>query len=146
MSQATERGRRVRGLAELAQEGAVPMRVRGGSMAPLLSDGDRLEVGPARRYWPGDVVAFHDAAGRLVVHRLLGWWPLAGRMTLLTAGDAAEAPDPLVPCERLVGRVRGTDAQPAVLAVPPAARARALVRWLGFAARRAAARLGSRGR
>ncbi|HXO41719.1 MAG TPA: S24 family peptidase, partial [Thermoanaerobaculia bacterium] len=45
-------------LRELARELPLAVTVRGECMAPRLHDGDRVAVAPARRYWPGDIVAF----------------------------------------------------------------------------------------
>ena len=44
------------GLREMAREQPIALTVRGGGMAPLLADGERVEVAPARIYWPGDVI------------------------------------------------------------------------------------------
>ncbi len=97
--------RLLRGARELAAERPLAATVRGGSMAPLLADGDRVELAPARWPLPGDVVAFQAVDGRLVVHRLLGyrWW--AGGLACVTQGDASPDPDPPVPRRRLLGKV-----------------------------------------
>jgi len=79
--------------------------VRGGCMAPLLSEGERVAVAPARHYWPGDVVVFQAADGRLLVHRLLGWRPWAGSFACVTRGDGCPCHDAPVPRDRLLGRV-----------------------------------------
>ncbi len=107
-------------------------------MAPLLADGERVAVARAALYWPGDLVAFAAADGRLLIHRLLGFRPWAGRLAAVTRGDACPGPDAPVPLARLIGRVVG---RPDL--IPPAARVRALLAWLGLAARRAAAGPGS---
>ncbi|HEV3077770.1 MAG TPA: S24/S26 family peptidase, partial [Thermoanaerobaculia bacterium] len=67
-------------LRELARELPLAVTVRGECMAPRLRDGDRVAVAPARRYWPGDIVAFHTPQGRLALHRLLGYRLAAGRL------------------------------------------------------------------
>jgi hypothetical protein len=91
-------------LRELARERPLTVTVRGGCMEPRLHDGDRVAVAPARRYWPGDVVAFHTREGRIALHRLLGYRPLAGRLACVTRGDRSSLPDaPLAP-ERLLGK------------------------------------------
>jgi hypothetical protein len=124
-------------LRDLARELPLAVRVRGDCMAPRLRDGDLVAVAPARRYWPGDVVAFHTPQGRIAVHRLLGYRLLAGRLACVTRGDLCSAADaPLAP-GRLLGRA----------AVPPRPeeRARALLALLGLALRAARRRLpGSR--
>ena len=130
------RARLLRGVRELTGEGPLGARVRGGSMAPLLADGDRVELAPARWPLPGDLVAFETGDGRLVVHRLLGYRWTAGGIACVTQGDASPAPDPPVPRSRLLGRV----VAPARALPSPARRARALGalarRALGMAARR----------
>lgn len=127
------RARLLRGVRELAAEGPLGVRVRGGSMAPLLKDGHRVEIAPARWPLPGDLVAFEAADGRLVVHRLLGYRWTAGGLACVTQGDASPSPDLPVPRGRLLGRV----VAPASVLPSPARRVRAL-----FAlARRAAARM-----
>lgn len=124
---------------ELAREGPVCVTVRGSCMAPVHGDGERVEVAPARFYWPGDVVAFAGPDGRLRLHRLLGYRPVvlggSGGIHAVTRGDACPDPDPPVPVSRLVGRVPG----PVPLAVrlrSAAALAGILLKALRAAARR----------
>jgi signal peptidase I len=126
------------GLRDLAREGPVAVTVRGASMAPLLADGDRVEVAPALLYWPGDVVAFRDDQGRLIVHRLLGYRSQGGRIAGLTRGDAATGLDAPIPLDRLLGRVVAVDGRPARQAglVSPVLRARAVLALLRLAVRR----------
>ena len=92
-------------LRDLAREHPVEVTVRGGCMAPLLADGERVEVAPARLYWPGDVVVFLAADGRLLVHRLLGWRLGAGCLACVTRGDGCPCHDAPVPHSRVLGRV-----------------------------------------
>jgi hypothetical protein len=99
-------------LRELARERPLTVIVRGDCMAPRLRDGDRVAVAAARRYWPGDVVAFHTREGRIALHRLLGYRLLGGRLACVTRGDRASLPDaPLAP-----GRLLGKAAVPATFA------------------------------
>jgi hypothetical protein len=121
-------GPRVRAaLRDLAREQPVALTVRGDCMAPRLRDGQRVEVAPARFYWPGDIVAFETPQGRLAVHRLLGFRLLRGRLAYVTRGDRSVVADRPVPPERLVGRT---------LTPPPAAdRARAVLALLTLALR-----------
>lgn len=92
-------------LRDLARERPVALTVRGGCMAPLVADGERVEVAPARRYWPGDVLVFRAGDGRLLAHRLLGYRLLAGRLALVTRGDGCPCADAPVAPERVLGRV-----------------------------------------
>ena len=120
-------------LRELARELPLAVTVRGECMAPRLRDGDRVAVAPARRYWPGDVVAFHTPQGRLALHRLLGYRLAAGRLACVTQGDRCSRPDPPLAPERLLGRA----------AVRPSARerARAALALLALALRAVGRRL-----
>jgi signal peptidase I len=118
---------------DLARESPVAVTVRGGSMAPLLADGDQVEIAPARIYWPGDVLAFRSGDG-LIIHRLLGYRRYNKRLAAVTRGDAAPRPDSPVALDRLLGRVvrvGGRTARQAGL-VSSAARARAAVSYLGL--------------
>ncbi|HLX06598.1 MAG TPA: S24/S26 family peptidase [Thermoanaerobaculia bacterium] len=121
------------GLRELARERPLALTVRGDCMAPRLRDGERVTVTPARCYWPGDVVAFQTAQGRIAVHRLLGYRLVAGRLAWVTRGDRCASPDPPPGRERWLGRA----------AVPPTAleRARALLALLALGWRAARRRL-----
>jgi len=100
-------------------------------MAPLLADGERLEVARAAWYWPGDLVAFAAADGRLLIHRLLAFRPWSGGLAAVTRGDACPAPDAPVPLSHLIGRVIG---RPDL--TPPGARVRSLLAFLLLAVRR----------
>jgi hypothetical protein len=123
-------------LRELAREQPLAVTVRGGCMAPRLRDGDRVAVAPARRYWPGDVVAFRTLEGRLALHRLLGYRLVGGRLACVTKGDGCNLPDaPLAP-ERLLGR--------AAVAPTWAERGRALLSLLALALGAARRRLSPR--
>jgi hypothetical protein len=101
-------------------------------MAPLLADGERVAVAPARLYLPGDVVVFQAADGRLLVHRLLGFRRAAGALACVTRGDGAPCHDAPVPLSRVLGRVVAPQR------VRPAAadRLRAALAFLRLAARR----------
>lgn len=123
-------------LRALAQEHPVEVTVRGGCMAPLVADGERVAVAPARRYWPGDVVVFQAADGRLLVHRLLGFRRLAGALACVTRGDGCPCPDAPVPLTRLLGRVVAPDRARAA----PADRLRAVLGFLRLGLRHVARR------
>jgi|GEM_PF-1074252 len=120
-------------LRELAREQPLAVTVRGECMAPRLRDGDRVAVAPARRYWPGDIVAFHTPQGRLALHRLLGYRLAAGRLACVTRGDRCGRPDPPLAPERLLGR--------AAVRPTPRERAGAALALLALALRAAARRL-----
>lgn len=120
-------------LRDLAREAPMTCRVRGSSMAPLLADGDRVEVAARRCYWPGDVIAFEAADGRLVVHRLIGYRPVRRGWRLVTRGDAAPAADVPVAPVRVLGRVVGGEGSPRAVRVSPVWRLRALGRFAAAA-------------
>lgn len=66
------------------------LRVRGDCMTPLLRDGQTVAVNPTAVVWPGDVVAFLGADGRLRVHRLLLSLPTPAGWLWLTKPDRAD--------------------------------------------------------
>lgn len=94
-------------LREMAREQPVSVTVRGGCMAPRIAEGDRVEVAPARFYWPGDVIVLRAADGRWLVHRLLGWRWWQGGLAAVTRGDGCPCHDAPVPFGRVLGRVTG---------------------------------------
>jgi hypothetical protein len=112
-------------LRDLAREAPVEVEVRGDCMAPQFADGDRVRVAAARFYWPGDVVVFRGRAGGLLAHRVLGYRLHGGVLALVTRGDSCVVHDAPVPLTRVLGRVAGAAASPAV-------RAAALSRFLGL--------------
>lgn len=90
---------------DLAREGPVEITVRGGCMAPVLADGERVQVAAVRFCWPGDLIAFQAGDGRLRLHRVLGYRPWKGRLALVTRGDGCPCHDGPVPLGRVLGRV-----------------------------------------
>jgi hypothetical protein len=125
---------------DLAAEAPVDATVRGGSMAPLLKDGDRVRIARARLYLPGDIVAFRAGDGRIVAHRLLGYRLHQGRLAGITQGDAVAQPDPPVPFGQLLGRVvshfRGEEKAGLEPLVSWSARAGAVAAFCRFMVRR----------
>jgi hypothetical protein len=85
-------------------------------------------VRAARFYWPGDVLAFAGADGRLVLHRLLGYRLHGGRLAFVTRGDGNPRHDFPVAPARILGR--------AAVAVPFRVRLRALAGCLAIPWRR----------
>jgi signal peptidase I len=78
---------------------ACELTLRGGSMAPLLRDGDVVCVEPGAPR-PGDVVVA-ERDGRLVTHRLVS---LSDGVAVMR-GDACRGDDPPLPVSALLGRV-----------------------------------------
>ena len=116
---------------DMARQQPVSVTVRGGCMAPRIAEGDRIEVAPARLYWPGDVVVLEAADGRWLVHRLLGWRRWQGALAAVTRGDGCPCQDAPVPFGRVLGRVVGPAGR-----VTAAGRLRATMAFLGLALRR----------
>lgn len=128
-------------IRDFAAEAPVTAVVRGGSMAPLLADGDRVAIARRRLYLPGDVVAFragHGADSRIVAHRLLGYRLHHGRVACVTRGDAAPQADPPVPWGELLGRVSHLGSAPLA---SPRARLAAVAAFFRLAVRRLGRRL-----
>ena len=77
--------------------------VTSGSMEPNISVGDLILVKAQEQYELGDVVAFHDAAGATVTHRIMG--TVSGQF--ITQGDANNTEDDdLLPPERIIGKLQ----------------------------------------
>lgn len=104
----------------MAPGGRFRLRVSGGSMNPILRDGDEIEaerVADPRGVSLGDLVVIDLPDAGLVVHRVL-WRSGSG---LRTWGDGSRRMDPPIHASALVGRVvaarRGeTDVTPSPLA------------------------------
>jgi hypothetical protein len=118
----------------MAGEKPVEVTVRGDCMAPRFRDGDRVAVAPARVYWPGVVVVFRARDGRLLVHRLLGYRLLSGRLACVTRGDGCPCHDAPVPPALLLGRVVEPGSRRTV--ARPLDRLRSVLAFLRLAARR----------
>ncbi|QQR73812.1 MAG: S24/S26 family peptidase [Holophagales bacterium] len=126
--------RRLEPLRALAFEAPLSARVVGSCMAPLLTDGMRIEVRARRVYFPGDLIAFAAGDG-LFVHRFLGYaWK--GRLLLLSQADNASRRDAVIDADRVLGRVCGGEAPPRAIAVPLADRLRASALWVKWCASR----------
>ncbi len=101
-------------------------------MAPWIVEGDLLKVQRKKIYLPGDVIVVEGENG-LLVHRLLGWRPFRGQLSVVTAGDASPSIDHPVAVKQVLGKVvSGTNRKEAAN-VPLAHRSQAILRYLGFA-------------
>jgi hypothetical protein len=92
-------------LTQLARETPLSLRVTGSCMAPLIQDGQRVRIEPRRLYLPGDILVFRAADGRLLCHRLLGYFPRNGRIHCLCQSDNGRRPDGPIPYAHILGRV-----------------------------------------
>lgn len=119
------------GLVDLAREHPLTVILRGGSMMPTLRDGQRLAVGAARHYWPGDVVVFRRGDGVLCVHRVLGYRWHRGEVAYVTRGDAAVQGDAPVGRSQVLGRLVDVDGVP--WRTGSRARAAAVAGYIGYA-------------
>lgn len=90
-------------LKEVADDG-FRVRVKGTCMSPWLVDGSLVRVAAPRRLLPGDVLAYRDGNGRMVVHRLIGCYRRQGRWRLLLQADSARSPDPGIAGEQVLGK------------------------------------------
>ena len=91
----------------LSEGNSLRFRARGGSMRPLIQDGDMLEVVPVNtaNFRLGDILLFSDPSGQLMAHRLVHKVQQEGRMTLVMQGDANPRQDHPVPVKRVMGRI-----------------------------------------
>jgi hypothetical protein len=90
--------------AVLERGAAFRFRAMGGSMCPMIENGDVLTVAPLgrRAVSPGDVVEFlHPGHGGLRVHRVVG----RRNGAYLVQGDGLTEPDGWIPRENILGRV-----------------------------------------
>jgi len=99
-------------LRELAAEAPVTVTVAGDCMTPTLRSGDRVRVIRAKVLWPGDIVTFQRADGRLLVHRMLGYTLGSHGLSLLARGDHLSREDEPVRLDRVVGRVIECEGSP----------------------------------
>lgn len=90
----------------LQQGDTACVRVRGGSMQPLLRQGDEvlLTFAAADTLTRGDIITFLTKDG-LLTHRFWAHERVNGRLLLHTRGDNNRQPDALHAAEALVGRV-----------------------------------------
>ncbi len=86
---------------------SVRLRARGGSMSPLVRDGDLILVRPidADVVRVGDVVIVRDEPDRLVVHRVVRRHSGPGGPAFTVQGDQVVRPDGVFPAAQLYGRV-----------------------------------------
>lgn len=94
--------------AEILQSGrSLRFQARGGSMAPLVRDGDVLLVAPVDSHAVrmGDLVLFRGSHGNVVVHRVIRVENGAGGRRFTLQGDAVSLPDGVVLGADIYGRV-----------------------------------------
>lgn len=120
-------------LRELGCDEPLCITARGDCMAPLIADGARLQVAPARRYFPGDIIVCRAANGSYRVHRLLGSARWRGRRLFVTRGDNSAQVDGRVEIGDLLGKVCGGECDKRAVNATLYWRGVALARFARFA-------------
>jgi signal peptidase I len=86
---------------------SLQFRARGGSMRPLIRDGDLLEIAPLQpnQLSRGDILLYQHSSSQLLVHRLVGIEKTGQQTRLLMQGDAVVHTDGWSTSEQVLGRV-----------------------------------------
>jgi hypothetical protein len=92
-------------LRHAALTGALPARVNGGCMAPVIQDGDLVLSRQCKRYWPGDIVTHISSGDRLVCHRFLGYVRYRRKWLAITRADRERTHDAPRETEWLLGKI-----------------------------------------
>lgn len=116
-------------LRQMAAVEPIRIRIRGTCMAPALPDGAWVRVARRRIYWPGDVLVFSAADGRLTAHRLLGGARRRGQFKLFTRADNASAIDAAILASQVIGRVIGGDCHPKIAPVSISRRVQSMLQF-----------------
>jgi hypothetical protein len=111
----------------LRTQDAFTAQVSGACMAPRIGEGDQVQIRRRPLYLPGDVVAFTNARGECVCHRLLGYVRHRGQWNVITKADSTSRTDGLTPAGAVLGRVERVNR--AEYPVAPRLRAAALWHW-----------------
>lgn len=98
----------------LARGACLRFLARGGSMRPLIRDGDILEIQPIEvaEVRVGDVIFFRGHRGNMLAHRLVRRTQAEnGETTLIAKGDSASRFDRPVRPDQLFGKVVSIERQ-----------------------------------
>jgi hypothetical protein len=131
----------LRALRELCGERPLAVRVSGDCMSPVANDGDIVKVSRARFYWPGDVIAFRHYDGRLFMHRVIGYWPAAGALGVITQADSSSSCEAAFRLDCVIGKVAGGDGSTSVSHIPISHRFWAMGRFVRVVTERVRFRL-----
>jgi hypothetical protein len=101
-------------------------------MMPLLKNNSRVQVTPARLYWPGDVVVVLSPSNQYLVHRVIGAYWRFGTFKILTRADNAARPDTAVHPDAILGKVTGGSCHPHAVKIPISRRLTATMHCLRF--------------
>jgi hypothetical protein len=105
-------------LQEFAEQGML-VKIRGNCMAPILKNGDSVQVRRQKTYMRGDILAVRLGNGVLVSHRLLGRYRWKGRNHFMTRSDNGDLPDCSVTYGSIMGKVIASGSgQPLPVASP----------------------------
>jgi hypothetical protein len=121
-------------LREIAQDGELPIRINGQCMHPLIEHNARVTVHKQAFYWPGDVIIKRGFDGKLIAHRLIGFFPRQGKIVFVCCADNSDFADAAVPGPQIIGRVSGGECSKFVVSVPVVRRIAAVRKftWLNL--------------
>lgn len=119
---------------QLARDKPVTVTVKGECMAPWIESEARVDITPARFYWPGDVVVALSKDSRYLVHRVIGGYLRSGKLKLLIQADSAFRPDAAILPGDILGKVTGGLCHRHAVSVPLSHRLKALLRFVRFSA------------
>jgi len=112
---------------QLTRDETVTVTVKGECMMPWIENDARLQITPAKFYWPGDVVVALSKNSHYLVHRVIGGYWRTGRLKLLTQADSALRSDVAVLPGDILGRVTGGSCHPYTVSVPLSHRLKTLL-------------------
>lgn len=115
-------------LKKFAQEGPLTVVVNGDCMQRTIPAGSSLRIEIRRLYYPGDAVAFKRGDGKIVCHRLLGYFPSRNGWRVLTQADNSGNADKSVFAKSVLGKA--TQVEDTLLRISIVDRGRALLRYL----------------
>ncbi len=101
------------------------VKAAGSSMEGTIADGDEVKLVSAVRPRLGEIWAYCDEGGRLVVHRFVG----LRRGQMVFRGDARSSTDRLVPPARIAGKVTRLSSDGSVHRVRRIGGLRRIGRW-----------------
>ncbi len=119
-------------IRQLSGSEPITVTVQGECMMPLMNNNAKVQVTPARWYWPGDVVVALSPGSQYLVHRVIGAYWRSGTCRILTQADSATRPDTAVHPDALLGKVSGGSCHPHAVKVPISHRLTATMHFLRF--------------
>ena len=92
-------------IKELLQSKPLQIKIKGTCMMPIIKNNERVTVNFAKFYLPGDIVLCTTENGKIVAHRLLGYYPTCNGWKAMTKGDANPRPDNGIPAKNILGHI-----------------------------------------